>query len=112
MGSLEEGGVEEALDRGEADEAEARVGSLEDEEGELLGRGEAEEAVSARMEAIAMNSACRVPFKVLLVAFMPRPMILPLCTKTQPTGVSSVARASSACVGEGMLAQVTNNIMG
>jgi hypothetical protein len=30
------------------------------------------------------------------VAFMPRPIIVPLWTKTQPTGVSSVERASSA----------------
>lgn len=31
-----------------------------------------------------------------LVSFMPRPMMVPLCTKTQPTGTSSVRRASSA----------------
>ena len=31
-----------------------------------------------------------------LVPLMPRPMTSPLCTKTQPTGVSSEARASSA----------------
>ena len=35
---------------------------------------------------------------LMLVPFIPRPMTLPLCTKTQPTGVSSDLRASSACV--------------
>lgn len=30
------------------------------------------------------------------MAFMPRPIIVLLCTKTQPTGVSFVERASSA----------------
>jgi len=50
-----------------------------------------------RIEAIAWNSACRVPLRVRFVAFMPRAMMVLLCTKTQPTGVSSVSRASWAC---------------
>jgi hypothetical protein len=74
---------------------------------EELGIGEADEggacgkAREERMDAIATNSACRVPFRVRFVAFMPRPMMVPLWTKTQPTGVSSVERASSACVRRG-----------
>jgi hypothetical protein len=43
-----------------------------------------------------MNSAWRVPFRVALVAFWPRAIMVPLCTRTQPTGVSSVERACSA----------------
>jgi len=38
-----------------------------------------------------------ITLRLLLVSFMPRPMISPLCTKTQPTGVSSVCNAVSAC---------------
>lgn len=51
-----------------------------------------------KMPARATNSACLVPFKVRFVSFMPRPMISPSLTKTQPTGVSSLFSASSACL--------------
>lgn len=50
--------------------------------------------VGDKIEAMAWNSACRVPFMVRFVAFMPRAMILPSCTKTHATGVSSVSRAN------------------
>jgi hypothetical protein len=43
-----------------------------------------------------MNSAWRVPFRVALVAFWPRAIMVLLCTRTQPTGVSSMERAYSA----------------
>lgn len=35
-------------------------------------------------------------FSEAFVPLIPRPMILPLCTNTQPTGVSSDDKASSA----------------
>jgi len=38
----------------------------------------------------------RCTFREAFVPLIPRPMTSPSCTKTQPTGVSSVARASSA----------------
>lgn len=44
-----------------------------------------------------MAMAVSQTFSDLLVSFMPRPMILSLCTNTHPTGVSSVESASSAC---------------
>ena len=68
-----------------------------DEEGTCGWGGACGSAREDRIDAIATNSACRVPLRVRFVAFMPRPMMVPLWTKTQPTGVSSVARASSAC---------------
>ena len=39
-------------------------------------------------------------FRDLFVSFMPRAIILLLCTKTHPTGVSSDSRAFSAYDGE------------
>ena len=45
---------------------------------------------------MAMSSACRVPFLVMLVAFIPLAMTFPLYTRTQPTGVSLVTKASRA----------------
>ena len=47
-------------------------------------------------EARAVVGCMVLAFNVALVPFMPRPMISPLRTKTQPTGVSSDFRASSA----------------
>jgi hypothetical protein len=54
-----------------------------------------------RSEAIAMNSACLVPFRVAFVAFCPRAMMRLLWTRTQPTGVSSMVSAYSACSRQG-----------
>jgi hypothetical protein len=51
------------------------------------------------MPASATNSACLVPLRVRFVSFMPRPKTSPSLTKTQPTGVSSLLSASSACRG-------------
>jgi hypothetical protein len=45
---------------------------------------------------MAMNSACLVPLRVMLVAFIPFATTLPLCTSTQPTGVSLVRNAKRA----------------
>ncbi len=42
---------------------------------------------------MAMYSACLVPLRVTLVAFIPLAITLPLCTRTQPTGVSLVFSA-------------------
>ena len=50
--------------------------------------------IGDRIEAMAWNSACRVPFMVRFVAFMPRAMTFPSCTNTHATGVSSDSKAS------------------
>lgn len=77
------------------------------------GRGE-------RMEAMAWNSAWRVPLRVRFVAFMPRAMTVELWTNTQPTGVSSVSRASwawccvsiSVCILDSSLSNKTEKEIG
>lgn len=51
---------------------------------------------------MAMNSAWRVPFLVTLVAFIPFAMMVPLWTRTQPTGVSLVRSARRAYVHHGV----------
>lgn len=51
--------------------------------------------MEARVRVGVVNHGV-LTFKLAFVPLIPRPMTSPPCTKTQPTGVSSEARASSA----------------
>jgi hypothetical protein len=62
---------------------------------QMQGKG-GEGKPASSMQQKEGRSGHTLTFKERFVSFIPRPIISPLWTKTQPTGVSSLFRASSA----------------